>query len=63
MQRIGFVGAGLMGQQMSRRLLAAGFPVMIWNRTKEKAQPLLAAGATWGVTPAAPARVNSASRR
>jgi len=58
MQRIGFVGAGLMGQQMSRRLLAAGFPVMIWNRTKEKAQPLLAAGATWGDSPRALAQAS-----
>jgi 3-hydroxyisobutyrate dehydrogenase-like beta-hydroxyacid dehydrogenase len=51
MQRIGFVGAGLMGQQMTRRLLAAGFPVMIWNRTPAKAEALLAAGATWGDSP------------
>ena len=40
MQRIGFVGIGLMGQQMSRRLLAAGFPLMVWNRTQGKAQPI-----------------------
>ena len=53
MQRIGFVGAGLMGQQMSRRLLAAGFPVMIWNRTPAKTEALLAAGAAWGDSPRA----------
>lgn len=51
MKRIGFVGTGLMGQQMSRRLLAAGFPVTVWNRTKAKAADLLAAGAAWGQSP------------
>jgi len=53
MQRIGFVGTGLMGQQMSRRLLAAGFPVTVWNRTKARATDLLAAGAAWGDSPPA----------
>lgn len=53
MQRIGFVGIGLMGQQMSRRLLAAGFPVTVWNRTKARAADLLAAGAAWGDSPRA----------
>jgi 3-hydroxyisobutyrate dehydrogenase-like beta-hydroxyacid dehydrogenase len=53
MQRIGFVGIGLMGQRMSRRLLAAGFPVMVWNRTKARAADLLAAGAAWGESPRA----------
>jgi 3-hydroxyisobutyrate dehydrogenase-like beta-hydroxyacid dehydrogenase len=53
MQRIGFVGIGLMGQQMSRRLLAAGFPVMVWNRTKARVADLLAAGAAWGESPRA----------
>jgi 3-hydroxyisobutyrate dehydrogenase-like beta-hydroxyacid dehydrogenase len=53
MQRIGFVGIGLMGQQMSRRLLAAGFSVTAWNRTKARAADLLAAGAAWGDSPRA----------
>jgi len=53
MQRIGFVGIGLMGQQMSRRLLAAGFPVTVWNRTKARVADLLAAGAAWGDSPRA----------
>jgi 2-hydroxy-3-oxopropionate reductase len=56
MQRIGFVGTGLMGRPMVRRLMAAGFPVRIWNRSKAKAQELLDAGAAWGDTPAALAR-------
>jgi len=53
MQKVGFVGIGLMGQQMTRRLLMAGFPVKIWNRTKEKAKDILAAGAAWGDSPKA----------
>lgn len=56
MQRIGFVGTGLMGRPMVRRLMVAGFPVRIWNRSKAKAQELLDAGAAWGDTPAALAR-------
>ena len=49
MQRIGFVGIGLMGQQMSRRLLAAGFPVTVWNRTKARAEELLAPARPGGI--------------
>ncbi len=53
MQRIGFIGIGLMGQPMSRRLLGAGYPLTIWNPTQEKAQNILAAGAAWGSSPKA----------
>ena len=56
MQRIGFVGIGLMGRQMGQRLLTAGFALQVWNRTKEKAGELLQAGAQWGDSPAACAR-------
>lgn len=56
MQRIGFVGIGLMGQQMGRRLMMAGFPLRVWNRTKQKAGELLAAGAQWADSPADCAR-------
>ena len=53
MQRIGFIGLGLMGQPISRRLLTAGHPLAVWNRTAEKARSLLAAGAAWADSPAA----------
>ncbi len=56
MQRMGFIGIGIMGRPMSGRLLEAGYPLMIWNRTKEKAKDLLAAGATWGNSPKAVAQ-------
>ncbi len=43
--RIGFIGTGLMGSPMVRRLLAAGLRVRVWNRSAEKLQPLVSAGA------------------
>jgi 3-hydroxyisobutyrate dehydrogenase-like beta-hydroxyacid dehydrogenase len=51
MQRIGFIGIGLMGQHMARHLLEAGHPLTVWNRTKNKAQALLSAGAAWADSP------------
>jgi 3-hydroxyisobutyrate dehydrogenase-like beta-hydroxyacid dehydrogenase len=41
---VGFVGLGAMGSGMVRRLLAAGHAVHGWNRTREKAAPLVEAG-------------------
>jgi 3-hydroxyisobutyrate dehydrogenase-like beta-hydroxyacid dehydrogenase len=52
MEQVGFIGLGLMGQQMARRLLHAGYALTVWNRTKEKAAPLLQSGATWAAGPA-----------
>lgn len=43
--RIAFLGIGLMGEPMVRRLLAAGYPVTAWNRTPGKASVLAEAGA------------------
>jgi 2-hydroxy-3-oxopropionate reductase len=43
--KIGFIGIGLMGDPMARRLLAAGFPLTVWNRSPAKAQALAGAGA------------------
>ena len=42
---LAFAGIGLMGLPMSRRLLAAGFPLTLWNRTADKCLPLLEQGA------------------
>lgn len=49
---LGFIGLGNMGNPMTRRLLAAGFDVTIWNRTAAKMEPLIAAGAKAAVNPA-----------
>ncbi|QGU10241.1 NAD-binding protein [Leclercia sp. J807] len=42
--RIGLLGTGLMGQPVARRLVAAGYPVAVWNRSQEKALQLASAG-------------------
>jgi 3-hydroxyisobutyrate dehydrogenase-like beta-hydroxyacid dehydrogenase len=43
--RVAFLGIGLMGFPMASRLLAAGYPLSAWNRTRHKAEPLAAKGA------------------
>jgi len=48
---VGYVGLGVMGGGIARRLLEAGHTVTGWNRTPEKARPLLDAGMRWGDTP------------
>lgn len=50
-ETLGFIGLGLMGAPMAARLLKAGCSVSVFNRTKEKARPLLAAGAEWCESP------------
>lgn len=42
---LGFAGIGLMGLPMCRRLLAAGYPLTVWNRNPDKCAPLVEAGA------------------
>jgi 3-hydroxyisobutyrate dehydrogenase-like beta-hydroxyacid dehydrogenase len=51
MAELGYVGLGVMGSAIVRRLLDAGHTVTVWNRTREKAEPLLEAGATWAESP------------
>lgn len=43
---IAFLGMGLMGSRMTRRLLEANFPVAVWNRTAQACDPLVQQGAT-----------------
>jgi 3-hydroxyisobutyrate dehydrogenase len=50
--RIGWIGTGVMGKSMCGHLITAGFPTTVYSRTKEKAEALLAAGASWATTPA-----------
>jgi 3-hydroxyisobutyrate dehydrogenase len=54
--RLGFIGVGLMGRPMSLRLLAAGYPLTVWNRSRDKLAPLTAKGAQAADSPAAVAR-------
>ncbi|PKW15768.1 NAD(P)-dependent oxidoreductase [Saccharopolyspora spinosa] len=56
MTSVALLGTGTMGAPMARNLLGAGFPVRVWNRTRAKAAPLSADGATVAETPAEAAR-------
>lgn len=49
--RVGLIGLGLMGAPMGANLLKAGFPLSVWNRTAEKAQKLVAQGASLAKSP------------
>lgn len=44
---IGFVGTGVMGKSMASHFLTRGYPVLVYTRSKEKAEDLLAQGAIW----------------
>jgi 3-hydroxyisobutyrate dehydrogenase len=54
--RVGFIGVGLMGGPMAGHVLAAGYELHVYNRTRPKAEALLARGATWHDDPASLAR-------
>ena len=47
LQKIAFIGLGIMGAPIARNLMKAGFELHVWARRREKAQPLLAEGAVW----------------
>ena len=52
MARVGFIGLGRMGHGMAGRYLDAGFDVAVWNRSKTKAEDLIARGARWAASAA-----------
>jgi 3-hydroxyisobutyrate dehydrogenase len=56
MQRIAWIGTGVMGASMCGRLMDAGYAATVHNRTRAKAEPLLARGAAWAETPQEAAR-------
>ena len=51
--RVGFLGLGIMGRPMARNLLAAGYPLVVWNRSPGPVAELTAAGAEAAASPAA----------
>jgi len=51
--KIGWIGTGVMGNSMAGHLLAAGFAVSVYTRTKSRADALIAKGAGWAETPKA----------
>jgi 3-hydroxyisobutyrate dehydrogenase len=50
-EKLAYLGLGMMGVPMARRLLGAGHPVAVWNRSPGKAQTLLEAGAKLAANP------------
>src|SRR5882672_778847 len=52
MTKVAFIGLGRMGHGMAGRYLESGFTVAVWNRSKAKAEDLIARGARWAVSPA-----------
>lgn len=51
MLKIGFIGLGIMGQPMATNLQKAGFPLTVFNRSREKCEPLAALGAAVANSP------------
>lgn len=51
--RVGWIGTGIMGGAICRRLLDASFPLTVTNRSRDRAEPLVQGGAAWATTPAA----------
>ncbi len=50
-KKIAYLGMGIMGRGMAANLIAAGHDVTVWNRTAEKAQPVVEKGAKLAGTP------------
>jgi 3-hydroxyisobutyrate dehydrogenase len=51
MPHVAFIGLGRMGHGMAGRYLDAGFALTVWNRSKAKADDLIARGARWATSP------------
>src|SRR3984885_6607948 len=51
MTRVAFIGLGRMGHGMATRYLDAGFTLSVWNRSRAKAEDLIARGARWATSP------------
>jgi 3-hydroxyisobutyrate dehydrogenase-like beta-hydroxyacid dehydrogenase len=52
MAHVAFIGLGRMGHGMAGRYLDAGFTLAVWNRSRTKAEDLIARGARWATSPA-----------
>src|SRR5437868_13828536 len=50
---LGFIGLGTMGSRMAANLRAHAYDLIIFNRTRDSAEPLLRAGAKWAGSPSA----------
>ena len=50
--KVGFIGLGIMGKPMSKNLIKAGYELVVYNRSQDKAKELLELGAVWAESPA-----------
>ena len=50
--RVGFIGLGVMGRSMARHIRAAGYPLSVYNRTRERADEIVGLGAILKDSPA-----------
>ena len=50
MNKIAFIGVGIMGKSMVRNLMKAGYSLTIYSRTKSKCEDVIAEGAIWADT-------------
>jgi 3-hydroxyisobutyrate dehydrogenase-like beta-hydroxyacid dehydrogenase len=50
--KVGFIGLGIMGSRMAANLQKRGYKLIVFNRTRERAETLLRGGAAWGKNPA-----------
>ena len=50
--RVAFIGTGVMGRSMAGHLISAGHDVVVHTRTRDRAEDLLARGASWAADPA-----------
>ena len=50
---VGVIGLGLLGTALCERVLGAGSEAVVWNRSRDKAEPLIARGARWSDNPLA----------
>ncbi|EIJ81693.1 6-phosphogluconate dehydrogenase NAD-binding protein [Bacillus methanolicus PB1] len=48
---VGFIGQGVMGKSMAGHILKSGYPLVVYTRTKNKAEELLEKGAEWADSP------------
>src|ERR1700687_5442914 len=51
--RVGWIGTGVMGRWMCEHVMTKGYQATVYNRSKDKAQPLVEAGASWADSPKA----------
>ena len=51
---VGFIGLGQMGSAIAANLLGAGHSLTVWNRSPDKAEPLVAKGARLAANPSGP---------